>query len=199
MSALPSTRRGRFWLEVRIFFDHAVVLWLPGLKLTSVAAHPGGGSQPHGWTDDDLRLLIDEGRRQLDRQRADLEHIRSRAQFLFTTALALLVVLAAALKIVRAEDSWPLSIAWAAGMLFVGAGLLAAGGIVTGRADLGIIDAAALSTAATPVDAALASAYANIVSVGEDTVATRLTVLRDAVLAILLGSVVEAVIWYLTL
>jgi hypothetical protein len=48
-------------------------------------AEPGDMSK---WEDDDLNLLIDEGRRQLDRQGSDLEQIRGRAQFLFTTTLA---------------------------------------------------------------------------------------------------------------
>lgn len=199
MSALPTSRWGRLLLEVRLFVDHALVLWVPGSRLTTVDAHPGGGGAPTGWSAAEIQLLIDEGRRQLDRQRADLDHIRARAQFLFTTAVALLVVLAAGAHTVRADGSGALSVAWAAGMLFVGAGLLAAAGIISGRADLGIIDAAALSSVSPPVDEALAGAYAEIVAVGENTVAARLTVLRDAVLAVLLGSLVEAVIWYVTI
>lgn len=196
MTSIPATRRGRLKLEAVLFVNHALALWWPGATLMTIDAHPGGSGSRQGWDTEDIDLLIDEGRRQLDRQRADLESIRARAQFLFTAALALLVVLAAAISTVREQGSLMISTIWTLGMLCVALGLLAAGGIISGRAEMGVIDAAFLSRAPAPIAAELAGAYAEIAPTGENTVATRLTVLRDAVLAVLLGGAVEAVLWY---
>ena len=46
-----------------------------------------------GWSEESLRHVIDEGRRQLDDQMATLDRILLRAQILFSTSLALIALL----------------------------------------------------------------------------------------------------------
>ncbi len=78
--------------EAAVYARHVVALLLPGCDLGEFIAHPTEPGDVSGWDAEELRLLLEEGRRQLDRQRAELERIQTRAQFLFTTAAALLTV-----------------------------------------------------------------------------------------------------------
>ena len=66
-------------------------------------------------------------------------------------------------------------------------GVGGAAAILTVKADFKVIHAAVLSASTPPVDQALASSYSRMMSTGENTVATRLTVFRQAVVFSLIG------------
>jgi hypothetical protein len=76
--------------EVVVYLAHVAALFRPGVRIQPFRIHPGRVGSLQGWDDDDFRLLVEEGRRQLDRQRTDLDRIQTRAQLLFTTAGVLL-------------------------------------------------------------------------------------------------------------
>ncbi len=58
---------------------------------------------------------------------------------------------------------------------------------MTVRADFRTIDTAVLSSYVPPVQPELARDYSRMLHVGEDTVATRLTIFRQAALYVILG------------
>ncbi|HZV72662.1 MAG TPA: hypothetical protein VFF79_03010 [Conexibacter sp.] len=139
--------------------------------------------------------MIDEGRRQSDRQFGDLERIRGRAQWLFTVASAVLASLGAAF--VHARPGWPLDVAWLVALLLLVYGIGGAAGILAGRAEFTMIDTAVLSSNEPPIQRALAQSYTRMLAVGENTVATRLTVFRQAVLFSLTGGYMGLLAWLL--
>jgi hypothetical protein len=158
--------------------------------------HPVQPGDLDGWSDDDHQLLIAEGRRQL----ADLERIRSRCQFLFTTALGLLVVVFGTVRTIAGPGSHrvlPALLLWSASIVCIVVGLLGAAALITTRKDLKIVDAAILSQTAPPVLAQLALVCADVVRTGGNSVATALTVQRDAVLFMVAGASVYATAWLL--
>lgn len=152
-----------------------------------------------GWSDADNRLLIEEGRRQIDRQIEDLERIRTRSAFLVTTSLGLVAAAVAVVtRAVKAGNPGAFLV-FSFGLLAVVLGLLGAASLLTAQSEIGTIHTALLSDEAPPVLDKTAKAYAKFVSIGENTVATRLTVFRDAVTLLGVGGLLEALAWFLTL
>jgi hypothetical protein len=164
---------------------HVVSLVAPGQDVPVFLADQMLPQGVDGWDDDDLQLLIEEGRRQVDRQQSDLGQIRARAQWLFTVGVAALVALGGGFASVHPPLG--LALMWLVGMVLLVYGVGGAAAIVTVKADFSVIHAAVLSAADPPVRRALASAYARMMPTGENTVATRLTVLRQAVVFCLAG------------
>lgn len=184
--------------ESVVYLKHALVLLRPNRRVPTFEAYrqtPGDISQ---WEVEDLSILIEEGRRQLDRQRQDLEHLQGRAQFLFTTSLGLLVVVAALLTPVVKERNWVLSAGWVLGTLTVGLAMFGAAGLFVARSEMNTIDAANLSQQDPPITMTLAEAYARMMAAGENTLATRLTVYRQAVLLVLIGATIHVAVWWVT-
>jgi hypothetical protein len=169
----------------RIYVMHVLGLLAPGVSVPVVKAHQTQPSSLDGWGADDLSRMIEEGRRQLDRQLTDLERIRSRGQWLFTLGVTLSAALAGVFTTTRPNGPvlW-LWLATAAVLVYAVAG---AGSIITVRADFGAIDTAVLSESTPPVTKALATSYSRMLATGENTVATRLTVFRQAVLFVIIG------------
>lgn len=168
-----------------VYFAHVFGLLLPGESLPQHQAHRIGARPLYNWGEDDLFLMIDEGRRQLDRQLSDLAGIRGRAQWLFTVGAAITAVLAGAL-LSEASYGWVL-VLWILGLALLVIGVGGAAAVMTVRADFGMIDTAVLSSYRPPVRYALARDYSRMLRVGEDTIATRLTIFRQAVLYVILG------------
>jgi hypothetical protein len=168
-----------------IYLAHVVSLVAPGRDVPTFRSDQLKPRQLDGWTGDDFRLLIDEGRRQVDRQQSDLENIRARAQWLFTVGAAALAALGGGY--VNTHPSSGAAVLWLAGMVLLVYGVGGAAAILTVKADFNVIHAAVLSASTPPVDKALASSYARMMSMGENTVATRLTVFRQAVVFSLVG------------
>src|SRR5579859_3712330 len=82
-----------FLREQWVYLAHVFGLIRPGASVPNFNAHPAQPQSLAGWTNDELQLMIDEGRRQSDRQQADLEQIRSRAQWLFTVGAPVVVAI----------------------------------------------------------------------------------------------------------
>lgn len=189
------TFREEAWNYVR----YAVAPLLPGRR---VPVFDTNKNEPHaldGWSDDELLLMVDEGRRQLDRQAASHGRLLDQAQFLFTTSLALLVVVSATLRRIHDDEGhWALVAAWLCGTVLVFSGTLGAASLLSVRAAFGSIDSALLSQSEPPVLRDLADAYASFGKPGDDTLNTRITVYRDAVLLVLVGAALHSLAWVST-
>ena len=181
MSIIAEFRRGQW-----IYFQHIVGVVGPGLD---VPVHNSDRLTPgsiKGWDDAELQLLIEEGRRQSDRQQDQLEQIRGRAQWLFTVGVAALAALGGALG--AGQNRAPTLVVWSTiSLVLLAYGIGGATAILVAKADFKMIHTAVLSQLKRPINRELAGAYARMMSTGEDTVATRLTVFRQAVVFCLLG------------
>jgi hypothetical protein len=151
------------------------------------AAHRVEPSPLDTWSDEDLKLMIDEGRRQLDRQYSDLEHIRSRAQWLFTVGVAVIAGLVGSLNAPR--PSIVGRILWLLAVALVVCGIAGAAAIMVIRADFSTIDTATLSQRQPPIRKELATDYSMMLTTGENSVAARLTVFHEAVLYLIIGGI----------
>jgi hypothetical protein len=107
------------------------------------------------------------------------------AQWLFTVGAAALAALGGGF--ISTRPALPVAVLWLAGMVLLVYGVGGAAAILTVKADFRVIHAAVLSACARPVDKELAGSYAQMMSTGENTVATRLTVFRQAVVFCLIG------------
>jgi hypothetical protein len=74
--------------------------------------------------------------------------------------------------------------------------LLGAVAVVVANKEVGIIDTARLSRQHNPILPELAAAYARVVRKGENTIATQITVYRDAVLLVLVGATLSGMAWF---
>jgi hypothetical protein len=167
----------------------------PGSVVTSFDAHQVAEQPLKGWGANDLGVMIDEGRRQSDRQLQGLEEIRGRAQWLFTVGAPIVVAIAAVLNSFDSGDSGWWVVVWLVSLIAAGYGVVGAAAIMTVRADFDVIDTAVLSGYPPPVMAQLAGDYAGIVRKGENTVATRLTIYRQAVVWLIIGAYGALVTW----
>lgn len=183
---LPPERFGRLVLEVKVYVSHVVALLWPGVSVAPFGISGGSADLDRDWADPDLTLLIEEGRRQLDRQRRDLDSIQHRAQTLFTVSIA---SMAAALGVrgeVSARGEWWVGLLWLVGVVSVGLAALGAGAVTAVRSEFRGIHVANL-TESTEVLYDVAAAYVRSVGSGENTVATRLTIFRDAASLLVYG------------
>src|SRR4051812_46341695 len=178
------------------YMVYAVSLLAPGVQLPVLDADQLQPKDLSDWTPAELEILIEEGRRQSDRQQGDLRELRTRAQWLFTVAVAALGALGAGLA--SASPDPALTVLWLAGLALLVYGVGGATSVMVSRADLKVIHTAVLSGASRPVDRALAQSYARMMKEGENTFATRLTVFRQAVVFCLLGGYLGLVAALLT-
>lgn len=182
-------RRG----EARMYFAHLKGVW-PGCKVPSFRQYPDSGSTPKAWTDDDYRLLIEEGRRQLDAQREQFEQVRSRGQFLLTTSIGLGAVALAGRSRMFSAGFVPHAL-WAMGFVFAVLGFLGSASVIVARKDIGSIDAAKMVDYKSPVLSEVGKGYSRQVKTGANTAATLVTVYRDAVFLVLLAAIAWGAAW----
>jgi hypothetical protein len=182
-------------LETTMYLRHVRGLLIPGVTVAIVQTDTLEPESLDGWGDDALRIVVDEGRRQIDRQSERFDRVRSGAQFLFTTALALLVVLGASAHRVLDHEGVVLRVAWSIGLVAVAGGTLGAAAILTVKAEFGSIHTALLSRSGPEPLRDLAVAYTQQVRAGENTLNARVTVYRDAVWLVLVGALVQLVVW----
>jgi hypothetical protein len=151
----------------------------------------------HRLDDNDLKVIVEEGRRQLDRQLADLDRNRTRAATLLTISVGEVAVLSASAH--RAFSNGPVAtVAWAISALLA---VLAAGGaasLLTSQARFDRLDTRHLVEGRLPALRNVALGYARSVGTGEETIRTRVTVLRDGVLLAVLAALLYAIIWPFT-
>ncbi|MFF1810773.1 hypothetical protein ACFVXW_16860 [Streptomyces sp. NPDC058251] len=170
---------GRF-AEARLYLRYCASLLHPGRILPTFAdPTPYTGNLDHH-QEADLALLIEEGRRQLDRQAADLDRIRNRAGALATVSLALISAAVAKSADVLTHH-WALVAAWAISCALAVLAVVGAAAVLAGRAVFGRMDTRLAAQGPRPTQKYLASGYIEQVSTGEETVRTFLTVFRDAV------------------
>lgn len=169
-----------------MYFHQIRGLWA-GRAVNSWNTHQISPKSSISWDRQDQILLIEEGRRQIDEQRSSLENLRGRGQYLLTLDIALSGLYATLLT-----TSIPLTSVWSFVVWFLGSVLLllsTLGGtaVLVGSKTLGGVDAAKFSQSSSGQTAALADAYTASVGRGENTIATQITVFRDAV-TLTLGS-----------
>jgi hypothetical protein len=177
------------------YLQNILGLW-PGHKVPVFEVHNVPVGDLTGWSDEELKLALDEGRRQIDRLFDEVEKVRVRAQFLFTSTLALLVVVLAGRQTMRAgKNDLPLAL-WSLAIAIVGLGMLGTASIIASRKDLRAIDTAKLTTTVErPLLRELVAAHARSVKESTNTVYTQITMFRDAVWIVMFGAIVYGVAW----
>lgn len=181
--------------QLRIYAHHVWALFRAG---SGAPVHDADRNKPgevSDWSDAHIKTLIDEGRRQLDRQNEDLERVRTRAQVTLVIGLALEGTTGSLRATVSSADNLLLSILWIVGLALIAWAILGAAATAVVRADMQMIHAAALSRYTGDIDRQLAADYAAIAADGEKQVAGRLTNLRLAVAFLLAGAAVTLVVW----
>lgn len=174
------------WESEGIYFLHLLALITPGHEIKRHAAHTTEPAALEGWSRWDRQMMIEEGRRQADRQLSDLQAVQARAQWLFTVGLAATVAVGGVLRADKPHD-WPRIVLFIASLLMLAIGLAGAAAITVVRADFNSIDTAVLSHKPLPTEMYLAAAYSRMLRVGEETISTRITIFRQAVVWIIAG------------
>jgi hypothetical protein len=180
--------------ESVVFLLHIAALLRPGTKVPVFQAHRIEPNDVSAWIDEELNLVIEEGRRQLDQQVLDLDRIRGRAQFMLTTALALSGGLFASAKPLVTDGLGTFTL-WIGAVTMSTLAVLGAASLMTTRSEFSVIDTALLTHQTPPITGALAAAYSRAVRVGANTVATRLTLYRDGAFCLLIGAALFAGAW----
>lgn len=180
--------------EIKIYLAHCYAVFSPGYTPPLFEQpQPFEGSLSSA-EDDHIDLVIEEGRRQLDRQLSDLERIRSRSAVLVTVGIAEIGLFAAGVKQTFEAGAWSFSL-WIASGAIVVFGLLGAAAILTASASFGRMETRLVAQLSPPARLLVAEGYAESTSQGECTVATRLTVFRAAAMLLIVAAVVYACSW----
>jgi hypothetical protein len=171
-----------------VYALHVIALIRPGRLAPTHLPPVEAKADLSRWADEELTLMIEEGRRQLDRQFDSLEKVRGRAQWLFSIALVLAGAAASlATSIFPRPSCWAL-LFWIMCLVATSWSALGFAATITVNARFGAIAANKLSRYAPPIKLALATAYAEMLDIGEQTLNTRLTVLRQAVVWLIVGA-----------
>lgn len=175
--------------EPRAFLAYASIVFRPGAVPPQHPQSAPSGPQraPKGWTDDEYKMYIDEARRDMDSQQEDKRDIRARAQVVLTTSLVIAAAIVTSYN--GKTDVWAVgNLLYVFAILLTGLTALAAGGIITAQSPVGAPNLQALVMMQTgDLHKRLADEYAATRHQGAATVAMLVTVLRDCVLAMLLG------------
>jgi hypothetical protein len=181
--------------QLRIYAHHVWALFRAGSGAPVHNADPNEPGNVAGWFEAHIKTLIDEGRRQLDRQNDDLERVRVRAQVTLIVGLALEGTAGSLHATVSSAGILVLSSMWILGLALIAWAILGAAATAVVRADMDIIHATVLSRYTGDIDRLLAADYAAIAPAGEKQVAGRLTNLRLAVAFLLAGAAITLVVW----
>jgi hypothetical protein len=191
---VPVITADKRFAEARVYAYYVLAIFRPGIEVPTFGQPRDFTDSLDDLTDDDHKIIIEEGRRQLDRQLADLEKNKSRAATMLTIGLAEVAVLAAGANRAFAYGPWT-SIIWIVSALLA---LLALGGAVsllTSQAIFGRVDTRAIASSPTPSQRQVAIGYVRSVGWGEETIRTRITILRDGVLLAVASAILYALIW----
>ena len=172
-----------------------------GGAVTPTMTNPNSAGDMDKFTEADLNLTIDEGRRQLDVQSARLENVQGRAQTLLAIALAALGFVVASfgrLSHVHGTRHHVALAVFVIAMAVVVLGVACAAAVVVVRADFDQTDATQVSRLESPIIRHVAVDYANAVKVGEVTVATRVTLFRMATRYTVWGAAITSIVYMLT-
>jgi hypothetical protein len=158
--------------------------------------HPQGpppvSDIPADWDGPNCGVYVAEARRDMDQQIAEKRDVRARAQSVFTTALVLGAAIAASYRGHDPIWQWTLVYVLAAGLNILAG--LAAAGVITAKSVVGAPNLDnLLATSGPALDHALVREYAATRFAGAATVAVLVTVLRGAVLVLVLAFLAFAV------
>lgn len=186
--------------EAHLFLAYAFITFRPGAAPPSHPQHPTEAPKlaPATWTAAEYQLYIDEARLDVANQQAEKRDIRARAQVMLTTTIVLGGAIVASYGS-KTDVCGSGKVIYALAALCTALAGLAAGGIISARSDVGTVSVAALPHYGPgELHRAVSHGYAATRSTGAETVATLVTVLRDCVLALVLGAGLLAVahIWF---
>lgn len=175
--------------EIRLFLGYALIVFRPGADPPNHPNQEGSSSPvPHSWSIEEYELYIAEARLDMTSQQAEKRDIRARAQVILTTALIAGGALATSFS--RKSEHCACEIVFysvSAASIILAA--LAAAGIITAVSPIGAPNLRALPLTATGrLHRRLADEYAASRHQGAATIAVLVTVLRDAVLVLLVGA-----------
>lgn len=177
--------------EVSMYFRQLPGLWA-GRQVPVWETYTTQAGNLDDWKTEDLHLLIAECQRQLDAQMGEIERIRGRAQFVFTTSLA---ALALAVAVLKSLTSIPQFVVWILGIAAVVLALVGAAAIVVNSKQVRNINVHLLSQVPDNMARSLAKGYLSSIPAGANTVATQITMYRDAALLLMCGTIVTISSW----
>jgi hypothetical protein len=186
--------------EITLYVSHVWALFVPGHRPHQPNLRGDAPGDLEGWNDDGLELLIEEGRRQLDRLNDELERLRSRAQTLFSVMLAVIGLSISASVIRGVTGAWPLFVTWYLGLLLAVSGMAGAAAVFATTAEMGAVDTVLFSRSSVgasdpSLSRQLALAYPNAVETSSNTIMVRFTLLRDATALSVVGAVLILITW----
>jgi hypothetical protein len=152
-------------------------------------------------TDDELQLVIDEGRRQLDAQAARFGDVQGRAQTLLTTSLVVLGFTSGAIGRLGGFNGWRDRgewVVWWAALALDLLGLLITAAVISVRGVFETTDTTQITTMERPLLETLADDYAGVVRRGEETIADRVNAFQVATRYTVWGAVATAAVFMLT-
>lgn len=184
----PQPTKGRYAHNHAAF----VLDWITGYRFRfyrdRVVHHGEIGANIESWNPEDQKLAIEEGRRQIDDQFAQLQHVTTRASVLLTVGLVVIGFLINVIaRINMTAPSWKMvhhiehsTGIMVASLLLAGTamtfwGTLIMGALIAGRSHFQRTDAVQITNQPGPLLAYLARDYADSVRTGENTNAARLT------------------------
>jgi hypothetical protein len=166
--------------EARGYLQYVLALLHPGTDVPVFHGPRDRRTNLEHLQDEDYTLIIEEGRRQLDRQAAEMQRNHTRAATLLTVTVAEIVFLVSSRAAVF-DHSLLVTVPWFVGVALAVLALAGTISVLTSKAVYGYVDTVDLADGSTPVLPRLARAYADAAPIGDVTNAARLTVLRDAV------------------
>lgn len=181
--------------ELRLFLAYATLTLRPGApapkvpKMASIEAKP----IPTDWTNEEYKLFIEEARIDSSTQQADKRDIRARAQVVLTTSI-LLAGVATTSYASKPNLCWRGDLTYAIAGVALIFTVLAAGGLISARSDIGAVSIPALTHYNTgELQQIVADGYAQTRRLGAETIAVMVTVLRDCVLTLVVAAGLVAI------
>lgn len=195
MSHRPDIRG--FLRARRLFAAHVVALLArPGHPGPVLDVDRNTVASLDAWDDEDLAVLLDEGRRQADAQASQLEAIRTRAQTAQAITLALLTVYASqAGQVLARKHHLPVRVAFFIGAAAAIYGLFGLLAVTMTQVRMSVIHAARVSHLPRPLKKSLPAEYAEAAIENSSVLATSLTVFREGVVWVTLSTLIEAAVW----
>jgi len=195
----PETSRWKSWRRRPTpAFLRALLLGGAPQNLADYKAQAGDLTEH---SEEELELVIDEGRRQLDAQRARYADVQGRAQALLAVSLVVLGLTSGLVGRLHSIDEWRGRIEWAMWVLAVALdllGVLLAAATISVRANFETTDTLQATNMKRPLLRSLADDYAASVRAGENTVADRVNAFQVATRYTVWGAVTTALIFVTT-